>query len=133
MTMDATRIALKKLHAFITDTAMPKTKATPNPAYVLTFNAMLMNLGFILSEEAFSHLSHYNKAKIAAISDEAINVLATLKGSHVTHHPMYPNFPRQVIDADYLELSITHCIETRHPTKLKTTLCCSRTLRKSVD
>ncbi len=102
--MDATRIALKKSHAIIADTAMPKTQATPNPAYVLTFNAMLMNLGFILSEEAFSHLSHYNKAKIAHVSDKVLNVLATFKGSHVTHRPMYPNFPQQVIEADILEL-----------------------------
>lgn len=102
--MDTTTIALKKLHAIVVETTVPSKTKTANLAYALTFNAMLMNLGFILSEEAFGYFSQLSGRKLATLSDEVLKVLAKLKGSHVQHRPMYPNFPQQVIDTAYIEL-----------------------------
>lgn len=60
-----------------------------------------MSLGYCLSPTLFHTLNWMSAAEVALLGEEMLSVLNTLKGSHVKHQPMYPNFPaQQVIRAD---------------------------------
>ena len=101
--MDTLTLALKKLNAVVWET--PAEKATDtNPSLVLTLNANLMSLGYCLSPTLFDTFNRMSAAEVALLGEEMLNVLKTLKGSHVKHQSMYPNFPQQVIHADDVEL-----------------------------
>ena len=101
--MDTLTLALKKLSAVVWET--PAEKATDtNPSLVLTLNANLMSLGYCLSPTLFDTFNRMSAAEVALLGEEMLSVLNTLKGSHVKHQPMYPNFPQQVIRADDVEL-----------------------------
>jgi hypothetical protein len=63
-------------------------------AFVATFNLNLQSLGYTLSPECIDELQH--TAPILFIN--AIETLKTLRGDR-KYQPMYPNFPKQVMDA----------------------------------
>lgn len=104
--MDALTISLKKQHAIVLDKLPKETLQPISQNYAVTLNAMMMELGYILSEDLFQHFSHLKKATFKRISDPLLNALKELKGAHVKHRPMYPNFPMQVMKASDVELFV---------------------------
>lgn len=105
--MDITTISIKKLHAVVFDSISIDKKnsnKTSMDASVLTLNANLMSLGFIMSESLYTHLCQTSKKELTQFANHLMPILNKLKGSHVKHKPMYPNFPKQVIEASDVEL-----------------------------
>jgi hypothetical protein len=96
------KIELKKLRAFVSDAK--QTKGADSRA--MTFKANIMDLGFMFTENAMLTLSGMSDTELKALYNKMIPELKEMKGDNVEHKPMYPNFPRQVMDASYTELFI---------------------------
>ena len=108
--MKKQKIALKKLEALIIDAKENDDEAT-NMLLSLSLNAEMMNLGFIMSETLCNSVNKLNVEQIKRLADELVTELRELKGVHVSHKPVYPNFPEQVMEASNLELyanALTH-------------------------
>lgn len=72
-------------------------------AHALTFQANIESLGFAWKRTDFQRLMGLPVATQAALYAQALPVLKDMVGVR-THAPMYPNFPRQVMDASDAEL-----------------------------
>lgn len=60
--------------------------------------------GFTLSQELLFELSHYPKESVVKFYSKIVPLIKKMVGAHVKMAPMYPNFPRQVMEAHDLEL-----------------------------
>ncbi len=61
-------------------------------------------LGFTFSQQLFETFSHFTKNEFEEFYPYFISELKKLVGADVQYNPMYPNFPEQVMNADYLDL-----------------------------
>lgn len=103
--MDKLRIALKKLQAVVLEPSVASVDVSAqNHALVLTLNANLMRLGYILEPELFNALSRLSREEVIGLAQKIVALLTEFKGAQVKHKPMYPNFPAQVMDATHTEL-----------------------------
>lgn len=68
-------------------------------AYVATFNKNLESLGYTLSGDALSALLQTDDRTVVRTANDVVRNLKVMLGDHVTHRPMYPNFPIQVMEA----------------------------------
>lgn len=73
---------------------------------VVTIMKNIQSLGFTFSKELFEVLCHMNSKELENFYTDTIPVLKELVGADVTYNPMYPNFPKQVAEADGIELFI---------------------------
>jgi len=80
-----------------------KTASLQDPR-ALTFQAELMRLGYIMSEDLLSAVSTLSDTNFKALYQETLPILRNQVGDDVLWEPMYPNFPRQVLEMDLLEL-----------------------------
>ena len=73
--------------------------------YVATFNANLMALGFTLSLDVIQAcIEHLTREEFEIWANEVQNLLIKYNGSRINMKPMYPDFPKQVMEASELEL-----------------------------
>lgn len=103
--MDALMISLKKLQGIVIEVPLTKTEHT-HSALVLTLNANLMSLGYCLSQDLFAVLNQLPTEAVEQVGTQLCMKLREFKGAHVQYKPMYPNFPKQVMEASSLELYI---------------------------
>lgn len=75
-------------------------------AYLVALQKNLESLGYALSSEALKAMKHLNVTQITSLYRELVEALKQLVGAHVQYKPMYPNFPKQVAEADEVELYI---------------------------
>lgn len=86
---------------------LPKEESSENNRnYVATINKNIENLGYTFSNELFNTLSTYSREELGSFYIELITVLKNMKGAHVVYKPMYPNFPKQVMEMSDVELYI---------------------------
>ncbi len=71
---------------------------------VLAMSKNIESLGFSFSVKAIDHLLRYTYDEIAAFYKMLLPELKKLVAADVEYHPMYDNFPDQVIEADSIEL-----------------------------
>lgn len=64
----------------------------------------IANLGFILSPDLCLRLETLPPAKVESFYHDLVGALKTMVGAHRTFHPMYPNFPAQVMKMSEAEL-----------------------------
>ena len=86
-------------------------KQQSSSAAVATFNRNLISLGFVCSQELTGALAGLSEEALGSLYQEVVPILKTVTGAHRTFKPMYPNFPKQVMEASDLELylnAITH-------------------------
>ena len=72
-----------------------------------TMAALLKNiepLGYTLSPEVLNVAITLSTPDLKAFHDELVDGLRQMVGAHVLYKPMYPNFPKQVMDASAAEL-----------------------------
>jgi len=79
---------------------------TSSTAAVASFLKNIENLGYTFSVEAIQQLSVLSEESLVEFYKEVILVLKKLRGDHVKFEPMYPNFPKQVMEASDAELYI---------------------------
>jgi len=100
--MNKQKIAIKKLGALVLSSEQNRDGEV-NKSLTLSLNAEIMNLGFAMSEVLCSAINELTIAQIKTLADDLITELS--------HKPMYPNFPEQVMEASNLELyanALTH-------------------------
>ena len=73
---------------------------------VLALQAEVMRLGFIMDDTLVAHVSKLSDKQIMALYEETVMILSNMVGSDVKWEPMYPNFPKQVLEASDVELFI---------------------------
>ena len=67
-------------------------------AHVMSLNAEMMSLGYVMSNNLYDTLTDTSIETIISVYNESIPVLRKLKGADVQYTPMYTNFPTQVMD-----------------------------------
>lgn len=73
--------------------------------YVVTFNANLMALGFMLSPDVVDAcVKNLTKEEFTEFAEDIQELLIQYNGSRANMKPMYPDFPQQVMDMDEVEL-----------------------------
>lgn len=86
------------------------TATEPNNQYIATINKNIESLGYTFSKELFEMLQTYSKEELQNFYLELIPELKKLVGADVVYEPMYPNFPKSVMEADYIDLYINAII-----------------------
>lgn len=97
--MNKLEIALKKRNAVV----LKNTEQSENLTKVMTLQANIIPLGFVLSETLAKTLAALDSD---TTYNQLVDGLKKLKGADVEYRPMYPNFPQQVADASDLELFV---------------------------
>ena len=73
--------------------------------YVMTFNANLMTLGFMLSPDVVDAcVKNLTKEEFIEFAEDIQELLIQYNGSRANMKPMYPDFPEQVMNMDEVEL-----------------------------
>lgn len=78
---------------------------------IATVAKNLQSLGFGLSKSVLERLATLSCDEVAAWYVKVLSILQRMVGAHRTFNPMYPNFPKQVMEASEAELffnAITH-------------------------
>ena len=101
--MDRLAIALNKLNAVVMETPLSPSPLA-NRSLVLTLNAHLMSLGYMLAQPLLITFMRLPASEVIPVGGQMIQYLRERQGSHVQHQPMYANFPQQVIEMSCQEL-----------------------------
>lgn len=72
----------------------------------MTLQANIMGIGYVMDETLSTAVSELPQTEFESFAKELVETLKKLKGDNVVHKPMYPNFPRQVMEASDLELFV---------------------------
>lgn len=108
---DVCKIALRRKDSLIIESQNPNYKQKPNEkALIVAALKNVQSLGFTFSKELFETLTHFTYAEIQEFYKFLIPALKELRGADVEYAPMYPNFPRQVMEASSAELFINAII-----------------------
>jgi hypothetical protein len=75
-----------------------------NSLLAMSVVSELMQLGYILSPEAITHLSNSSKEDIALFHNEVINYINELIGNTRNYKPFWKGFPQEVMDKSDYEL-----------------------------
>lgn len=94
-------ITLKKLNGLVVEAG-----SSNNEEAAAAFTANMMAYGFAPTKELYQALTTLNNRALGALHKDVIQHLKEAKGAHVQHRTMYPNFPRQVMEASDLELFV---------------------------
>ncbi len=86
-----------------------KNELVRNRAVLAAFNLNLQALGYTLSLKALETMPFLSDVALLKVCDEAIEALKEIKGVR-NYKPMYPNFPKQVMEASEAELYINAMI-----------------------
>jgi hypothetical protein len=108
MSLNALEIYLTKSRKII---VQGDGKQPCSSAAVATCNRNLISLGFVCSQELTRALAGLSEEALGSLYQQVVPILKKMTGAHRTFRPMYPNFPRQVMEAPDLELflnAITH-------------------------
>jgi hypothetical protein len=84
---------------------------------VATFNKNLESLGFTLSQEAFDRVKTLSHESIWLLLDSILPTLKQMVGAHRQYDPMYPNFPKQVMEMHEVELYVNALVHYWFTTK----------------
>lgn len=77
---------------------------------VVSIMKNIESLGFTFDREIIENLLTYSKEEIESFYIDLIAKLKSLVGADKEYNPMYPNFPRQIVEADFAELFVNAII-----------------------
>ena len=89
---------------------------------IATIQKNFENLGFAMSAELCERLRTLSDEKLDRLYKDLVKILQKMVGAHRQFNPMYPNFPRQVMDMSEAELylqAILHYITRKIPEREK--------------
>ena len=105
--MKANEILLRRKSKMILEKGNAES---PNNQYIASIMKNVEALGFTFSKELFEVLQTFNKDELSEFYSELIPMLKELVGANVKYNPMYKNFPKEVMEADYVDLFINALI-----------------------
>jgi hypothetical protein len=95
-----------RMKILTSDKVASGSKAAIGSAYVGTLLKNIESLGFTLSPAAISTVSLYSESQFVGFYKSLVGNLKKFVGAHRKFNPMYPNFPKQVMEASDAELYI---------------------------
>jgi stress response protein SCP2 len=106
MTLTPTSIYLQKRARVILPEGVPDGHPTISieRTYVATFNRNLNTIGFTMDLELLLAVAKSGLENMVALYNGIFPILKEMTGAHQVHKPMYPNFPKQVMEASAVEL-----------------------------
>ena len=90
-------------------TVPANSHGTTSQALIASFNSNLQELGYSLSPTTIARFKNINETDAVRLFNETIEILKELRGVK-NYKPMYPNFPKQVMEASEAELYINALI-----------------------
>ena len=81
----------------------------PQPEYVASLMRNLEAVGFTFSAALVERLQRWTPEELLDLAEELFPLLLREVGGHVRHEPMYPDFPRQVMETEEAELYLNAC------------------------
>lgn len=75
-----------------------------NECYVASINKNIEDLGFCFSKDLFNALSQCDIDYLKDIYEEICSLIAEMVGADLDYRPMYPNFPKSVMQRNEYEL-----------------------------
>ncbi|MFW5704006.1 MAG: TerD family protein [Patescibacteria group bacterium] len=81
-----------------------KSKFTVDETYIATALVNIESLGYTLSDDLLLILKTHSIEEIETVYTKLVEDIKEMVGAHVQYKPMYPNFPKQVIEASDDEL-----------------------------
>lgn len=100
--MDKQDILLRKKRMVLVPLVKGQADATDPRG--LTLQAEVMRLGFLMEQPLLEQLSLLSDDRFEKLYTQVLRTLRNLVGDDVKYKPMYPNFPKQVMDASLAEL-----------------------------
>lgn len=90
-----------------------KTENENNVAMIATMLKNIENLGYTMSTEVIDILKTFSAKELQAFYLELVPMLKKMVGANVVYRPMYPNFPKSVMEEDeailYLNAIVHYC------------------------
>lgn len=77
---------------------------TESVQLIATLLKNIENLGYTLNSPLIAELLDFDISKIQYFYDNLVSTLKVMVGFHVKYKPMYPNFPKQVMEMHEVEL-----------------------------
>ena len=102
----AGKLVLPALPAVVQDEIDAGRAPGHNLALALHSQVTLESLGFAYSKAVLLALSWLDEREIAHVHANVKSMLTRALGAHQVYHPMYPNFPEQVLAASDVELLV---------------------------
>lgn len=102
-TTTAATIALQRGKFYLESQPANGLPTMPNPALAYTVQAELMQLGYMLDEQAFSVLLKLTNEEVIRYHDEVVAYARYIKGDG-NYRPLYSGFPQQVMELSDIEL-----------------------------
>ena len=99
-----TLISLKYKKAVVLPFAATDIQSSAIMSQANSIAASMMQLGFIPSEEMMKTMQNGKGDQLVQLYNYLIPALKKMVGDDVKYTPMYPNFPKQVMDMSYIEL-----------------------------
>jgi stress response protein SCP2 len=75
-------------------------------AYLVSMQKNIESLGYTFSTDVLKALKQTSQTQAISFYEDVVAALKQLVGANVVYKPMYPNFPKQVANADEVELYI---------------------------
>lgn len=100
MSFDKNEIYLRRKNKVL----LEKGNGSLSKPQIATFLKNLESLGYVLSKELIERVKTLNESEVMNFSNNLISCLKDMTGSSKVYNPMYPNFPKQVMNAEEAEL-----------------------------
>lgn len=101
--MNKTEILIRKSNKLLIPNVDSK-ESKPYDTRPMTLQAELMKVGYMMDQDLCEQLSCLDDIRFEKIYRQAINTCKKLVGDDVKYTPMYPNFPKQVMEMDLADL-----------------------------
>lgn len=75
-------------------------------AYLATALKNLESYGFTFSQSLFNRVSTWSEEDFVGFYQDLLHTIKEMVGANVKHNPLYPNFPKQVMEAREVDLFI---------------------------
>lgn len=110
MTNELKEILLRRKHMVNVHGNPDYSQSENEKALAVSMLKNFQSLGFTFSHELWNEVSHLNREELENLYFGLLPELKALVGADVQYNPMYPNFPRQVMEASDAELFINAII-----------------------
>ena len=100
-TVQKNDILIRRRHLVICPPAVSTYRA--GRAFVATMNRNLQDIGYTFAPKVITALSNTTERNAIEVFNGILEIVKKIRGVH-RYNPMYPNFPKQVIDMDMAEL-----------------------------
>lgn len=102
------KIAFTQLNSVFTSASASKESSFD--IQIITFVNEMYNLGFLISEKAYTYLSSLSKDDALSVCKKTLSLAKESVGAHVKVKALFPGFPKQVMELSDAEIFISNVL-----------------------